>query len=179
MLTTAQIDDARVYAARALEAAGIAITPDERDSIEVSDFGLGDLHKTGMQAITYINTQRVCAKELVLSPGQTCPEHRHLGDGTEEGKEETFRVRSGTVYLYVDGEPTPEPRATAPRPEWYTAWHEVILRPGEQHTIWPGTRHWFQAGAEGAVVSEFSTRSTDESDAFTDPDILRITVVAD
>jgi D-lyxose ketol-isomerase len=55
----------------------------------------------------------------------------------------------------------------------------VILRPGEQHTIWPGTRHWFQAGAEGAVVSEFSTRSTDESDAFTDPDILRITVVAD
>ncbi len=179
MLTTAQIDEAQEYAARALADAGIAITADERSNIEVSDFGLGNLEKTGLQLIVYINTERVCAKELVLSPGQTCPEHRHLSNGDEEGKEETFRVRTGTVYLYVDGEPTPEPRATAPRPEWYTAWHEVILTPGEQYTIWPGTRHWFQAGDDGAVVSEFSTRSTDERDVFTDPDILRTTVVAD
>jgi len=179
MLTTAQIDGAQEYAARALADAGIAITADERSNIEVSDFGLGNLEKTGLQLIVYINTERVCAKELVLSPGQTCPEHRHLGDGDEEGKEETFRVRTGTVYLYVDGVPTPEPRAIAPRPEWYTAWHEVILRPGEQYTIWPGTRHWFQAGDDGAVVSEFSTRSTDERDVFTDPEILRTTVVAD
>ena len=28
-------------------------------------------------------------------------------------------------------------------------------------------------GPEGAVVSEFSTRSTDEADIFTDPDIRR------
>jgi len=179
MLTTAQIDEAQAYAAKALADAGIAITTHERSNIEVSDFGLGHLEKTGLQLIVYINTERVCAKELVLSPGQTCPEHRHLSNGDEEGKEETFRVRTGTVYLYVDGEPTPAPRAAAPRPEWYTAWHEVILQPGEQYTIWPGTRHWFQAGDEGAVVSEFSTRSTDERDVFTDPEILRTTVVAD
>jgi D-lyxose ketol-isomerase len=179
MLTTAQVDAARVYAAGALTAAGIAITDDERGSIEVSDFGLGDLARTGLQLIVYINTERVCAKELVLSPGQTCPEHRHVGDGAEPGKEETFRVRAGTVYLYVDGEPTPAPKAVAPRPEHYTAWHEVLLAPGEQYTIWPGTRHWFQAGPEGAVVSEFSTRSTDERDVFTDPEIRRVTVVSD
>jgi D-lyxose ketol-isomerase len=37
----------------------------------------------------------------------------------------------------------------------------------------PGTWHWFQAGPEGAIVSEFSTRSTDEADRFTDPRIAR------
>ena len=31
------------------------------------------------------------------------------------------------------------------------------------------TLHWFQAGDEGAIVSEFSTRSYDEFDIFTNP----------
>ena len=182
MLTTAEVDVARASAADALARAGIAITPAERSSIEVSDFGLGDLAHTGLQLIVYINTDRVCAKELVLTPGQTCPEHRHVGSGSEPvelGKEETFRVRAGIVYLYIDGEPTASPLAVAPRPAHYTAWHEIVLRPGEQYTIWPGTRHWFQAGPQGAVVSEFSTRSTDEADIFTDPEIQRVTVVSD
>jgi D-lyxose ketol-isomerase len=188
VLTTVAVDSARASAAGALARAGIAITPAERSSIEVSDFGLGDLAHTGLQLIVYINTDRVCAKELVLTPGQTCPEHRHVGSRSEPGdlgkpvvlgKEETFRVRAGIVYLYVDGEPTASPLAVAPRPEHYTAWHEIVLRPGEQYTIWPGTRHWFQAGPEGAVVSEFSTRSTDEADIFTDPEIQRVTVVSD
>jgi len=38
----------------------------------------------------------------------------------------------------------------------------------------PNTLHWFQAGPEGAVISEFSTRSRDEADIFSDPDIKRI-----
>jgi D-lyxose ketol-isomerase len=33
--------------------------------------------------------------------------------------------------------------------------------------------HWFQAGPEGAVISEFSTQSRDEADVFTDPRIVR------
>lgn len=180
MLTQAQLDEGRAYAARALGDAGIVITPEEASTIEVSDFGLGEIETTGLQLIVYVNTDRVCAKDLVLRPHQTCPEHRHVGvDGTELGKEETFRVRTGTVYLYVDGDPSPSPHAKPTRTEHgaYSVWHEVVLRPGEQHTIYPGTRHWFQAGADGAVVSEFSTRSTDELDVFTDPDIRRITVV--
>ena len=56
-------------------------------------------------------------------------------------------------------------------------WHEVVLHPGEQHTIYPNTLHWFQGGDEGAVVSEFSTRSRDEFDIFTDQTIERATVV--
>ena len=38
---------------------------------------------------------------------------------------------------------------------------------------------WFQAGDEGAVVSEFSTKSRDEMDVFADPDIERITEIVD
>jgi D-lyxose ketol-isomerase len=52
----------------------------------------------------------------------------------------------------------------------YTVWHEIVLDPGAQHTIPPGTLHWFQAGPDGAVVSEFSTESRDELDVFTDPE---------
>lgn len=52
-----------------------------------------------------------------------------------------------------------------------------VLNPGEQYTLLPNTLHWFQAGDEGAVVSEFSTKSTDENDLFTDSEIKRIPVV--
>lgn len=46
--------------------------------------------------------------------------------------------------------------------------HEIVLEPGEQYTLYPETWHWFQAGEEGAVVSEFSTMSTDDTDLFFD-----------
>ena len=36
-----------------------------------------DLERTGLQLVTYVNTERCCAKEMVLFAGQTCPEHRH------------------------------------------------------------------------------------------------------
>ena len=133
------------------EAAGIVLTPAEKENIEVADFGLDDLERTGLQIVVYVNTERVCAKEMALFPGQTCPEHKHVGS---PGKEETFRCRFGQVHLDVEGQ-------------------TVILRPGEQYTIYPDTRHWFRAGPEGAVISEFSTRSTDETDVFTDERIVR------
>jgi D-lyxose ketol-isomerase len=102
-----------------------------------------------------VNTDRVCAKELVLFPNQLCPEHRHPPVGDDPGKEETFRCRTGTVHLHVDGH------------------DEIVLQPGDQFTIPPNTLHWFQAGDEGAIVSEFSTRSRDATDVFTDPRIVR------
>ena len=89
------------------------------------------------------------------------------------GKEETFRCRWGKVYLYVSGEKnTDEIKAKLP-PSDVTVFHEVVLNPGEQYTIMPETLHWFQGGPEGAVISEFSTRSTDETDVFTDKRLIR------
>lgn len=175
MISHEQYEAARARTLEYLGRAGIVLTPEEQARIEVADLGLGELETTGLQLITYINTERVCAKELVLFPRQTCPEHRHPPVGGQPGKEETFRCRWGTVYLYVEGEPVASPQAQPPqhRAQTYTVFHEVVLRPGEQHTIMPDTLHWFQGGDEGAIVSEFSTRSTDENDIFSDPDIRR------
>ena len=178
MITRAEQREAQEYAIERLEETGIVLTGDEREAIEVADFGLGRLRETGLQLLVYVNTDRHCAKELVLYPGQTCAEHLHPPFDGNPGKEETFRCRRGVVYLYVEGAPTREPACTPP-PGAYTAFREIVLRPGEQHTIPPNTRHWFQAGPEGAVVSEFSTVSRDELDVFTDPDVRRDTVVAD
>ena len=176
MITRRELEDAQAYAAAALDEAGIVLTDAERTKIEVADFGLSRLHDTGLQLLVYVNTDSCCAKELVLRPGQTCPEHRHPPfDGTP-GKEETFRCRRGLVHLYVEGEPASEPACTPPAGV-YTVAHEIRLEPGEQHTIPPGTLHWFQAGPEGAIVSEFSTQSRDELDEFSDPAVRRTTIV--
>lgn len=170
-----QAEAARERARAMFQSAGIALTELESQNIEVADFGLGDLERTGLQLVTYVNTKRCCAKELVLFPNQTCPEHRHPSSSQALGKEETFRCRVGAVYLYVDGIPAASPKAEPPAGDeaHYTVRHEIILNPGEQYTLMPDTRHWFQAGPEGAIVSEFSTASHDETDIFTDPRIVR------
>jgi len=181
MITQAELADARARARGYLDRAGIALTPAESATIEVADFGLGELEATGLEIVTYVNTRRCCAKELVMFPRQTCPEHRHPPVEGEPGKEETFRCRWGTVYLYVTGEPTADRRCSPPPAPAgaYTVFREVVLSPGEQYTLEPNTLHWFQAGPEGAVVSEFSTRSRDESDLFTDVRITRAPEVAE
>lgn len=181
MLTKAQVAAARARAAAMLERAGIVLTPAETAQIEVADFGLGELEATGLQLVVYVNTDRYCAKELVLFPRQTCPEHRHPPVGGEAGKMETFRCRSGRVWLYTEGEPSPAPKARPPQGSeaYYTVFHEVELNPGDQYTLPPNTLHWFQAGDEGAIVSEFSSASRDELDVFTDPRIKRVPEVAD
>jgi D-lyxose ketol-isomerase len=147
--------EARERAAAMLVEAGIVLTSDERENIEIADFGLDRLDEVGLQIVVYVNTDRVCAKELVLFPHQRCPEHLHPPVGGEPGKEETFRVRRGAVSLHVEGA------------------GDMVLGPGEQYTIPPNTLHSFEAGDEGAIVSEFSTMSRDSLDVFTDPRIVR------
>lgn len=169
---------ARERALAMLDDAGIVLTDEERAALEIVDFGFDDLASVGLQLHTYVNTGRYCAKELVLLPDQTCPEHRHPPLDGSPGKRETFRCRTGRAHLFVEGEPTPEPEVAPPeREEHYTAEREVVLEPGEQFTIPPDTRHWFRAGEDGAVVSEFSSRSVDEADVFTDPAVDRLSGV--
>ncbi|MBA3842538.1 MAG: cupin domain-containing protein [Actinobacteria bacterium] len=159
MLSRAEQQEAQRYAALQLAAAGIELRDDERSSIEVADFGLGRLNEVGLQVLVYVNTDRYCAKELVLSPHQLCPEHRHPPFDENPGKEETFRVRRGVVRLWVGDD-------------------EVVLQPGDQRTIPPDTLHRFQAGPDWAVVTEFSSTSRDDLDVFTDPQIDRTPRIA-
>lgn len=157
-----------------LKRACIAVTDDEVSNMEVTDFGLRHLEQVGLQLIVYVNNDRYCAKELIMLPGQTCPEHRHPPIGGRQGKQETFRCRWGKVYLFVEGYEEKQPDVRPPfRPEYYTARRQILLLPAQQYTIPPNTKHWFQAGEEGAVISEFSSTSTDEYDVFTDPMVRR------
>ena len=109
--------------------------------------------------LVYVNTDRYCAKELVLYPGQICPEHRHPPFDGDAGK----------------GGDVPLPHAVSST--LWVAGEEIVLGPGEQHTIPPDTLHSFRGGPEGAVVSEFSSASRDDLDVFTDPAVERATIV--
>jgi len=181
MLSKKQYEEARLKACEYFEKAGIVLTEDEKKSMEVADFGLGDLDKIGLEVLVYVNTERVCAKELVMFPGQTCPEHIHPTKDGKPGKEETFRCRWGKVYLYIPGEKSGQVKVKGLEQykDFLTIAHEIELNPGDQYTLMPDTLHWFRAGENGAVVSEFSTTSTDDQDIFTDPRINRFTKVID
>ena len=160
MISQQEQHQARTYTVEQLRAAGVVVSDDEARKIEVADFGLGRLREIGLQVLVYVNTDRYCAKELVLFPGQMCPEHRHPPFAGTPGKEETFRCRLGRVDLVVAGS-------------------RVSLEPGGQYTIPPDTPHWFQAGEEGAVVTEFSSTSRDDLDIFSDRRIVRAPGVED
>ncbi len=79
--------------------AGIVLTDNEVEDIQIMDYGLGKLEQTGLQLFIYVNTDRYCSKELVLFPRQTCPEHRHPPVGGEKGKQETFCAAGEGVSL--------------------------------------------------------------------------------
>lgn len=175
-MDASEIEQIKQTASSRLKEAGLLLTPEEEGRLEVADLGLGEFYTTGLVLLIYVNNDAYCAKELVLFPHQTCPEHRHPPVAGGPGKMETFRCRQGKVWLYVEGEPAKSPVTQPPEAsrEHYTVFHEIELGPGEQYTIMPNTWHWFKADAEGAIVSEFSTTSRDESDEFTDPRVERV-----
>jgi D-lyxose ketol-isomerase len=156
----------------------IVFTEKELKNMEVADLGLGDFYNIGLAIIIYVNTSRVCAKELALTPYQICPQHLHPDIAGNSGKEETFRCRWGEVYLYISGPDSKNIRGKIPDNyrDRFSVFHEIILKPGDQYTLEPNTWHWFQGGEDGAVLSEFSTHSYDAGDIFYDKEIKRIAV---
>ena len=175
------LDQRRHAAVKTLKAAGVVVTPAEAAAFEIADFGLDRYEQYGLAILVYVNTERCCAKELVMTPGQICPEHRHPAIDGELGKEETFRCRAGEVHLFVPGHKQDSSEkefalrlVPADKHNTVTMFKRIHLTPGDQYTLKPNTPHWFVAGPQGAVVSEFSTRSRDEADIFTDPEIRRV-----
>ncbi|NLV91373.1 MAG: adenylate kinase [Firmicutes bacterium] len=182
MLSLEKLAQAREKTIEILERAQIVLSPNEVDRIEIIDFGLGDLQTFGIQQLTYVDTDIYSAAEVVVFPGQICPEHRHPSFGDQPGKEQTFRCRFGTLYLYVTGSPVADRELKAEIPadkaQYFTARREIILEPGDQYTIPANTLHWFQAGPEGAVITEFSSGPRAQPEVFTDPEIQKIPQVA-
>jgi D-lyxose ketol-isomerase len=179
MLTRDELREARDRAAAMMRRAGIRLTEAEIAAMDVADFGLGHLEVEGAEIVSFFNTERVSAKVIALFPGQSLPEHWHTSFGEDPGKEETLRVIEGTLRLYVPGEASiPAGHIPAGKAACYTSRHEIVLRPGEQFTLAPGVKHWFQAGPEGVVMYSFSSAARDALDPFTDPAIVRVTRIA-
>ncbi len=63
MLTKEQYEAARARALEYFKRAGITLTREEAENIEVADFGLNDLENSGLELVTYVNTSRCCAKD--------------------------------------------------------------------------------------------------------------------
>ncbi|MCP4256679.1 MAG: D-lyxose/D-mannose family sugar isomerase [Planctomycetes bacterium] len=176
MLTRTEFAAAQSHTASLLRESGISITDKAMEKVEVADFGLSRLDMEGAQILTLVSTDRITVKIIVLFPCQTLPEHWHPRVGEDPGKEETVRVVSGTVRFYMPGdESMSEGFVPDGKEDAYTVRHELILKPCEQITLQPGTKHWFQAGKEGAVIYSFSTVARDVLDCFTDPNIDRVT----
>ena len=180
MITRAEQKKARERAAQMIAQAGLRISDEEKNKIDVVDFGLSRLEIEGVQVLTWVQTDRISVKVLAMLPNQTEPEHWHPPVGEDPGKEETIRVVSGTVYFYVQGENTlKQGFLVRGKEKYYTLRHEIVLKPGDQITFQPGEKHWFQARDDGAVMYSFSSVARDALDQFTDPDIVRVVKVVD
>ena len=180
MITKKQLREAQKWAYDFFKKAGIPIREDEREKIEIADFGLNEFEKQGMHLFTMVSTNRYAAKALALAPFQTEPEHWHPPIDGDPGKQETIRVVYGTLYFYIPGEDTLKSGFVPPgREKVFTCRHEIVMRPGDQLTLEPGQKHWFQADREGVVLYTFSSTARDVLDGFTDPEIKRVTDVSD
>ena len=180
MITRAEFKEVCEKALSMMKAAGIHLSESEPAKITAADFGLNHLQEEGIQILTMFETDRVAGKILILLPFQTIPEHWHPAVGDDPGKEEVIRAISGDLYFYLSGEDTLKHGfIIAGKEDHYTMRHEVVLHPGEQLILAPGTKHWFQAGERGAVMYSFSSKVRDTLDQFSDPDVVRETVIVD
>lgn len=178
MINRSELDRVKVEAAQLIALAGIHITEDEKINITAADFGLSNLRVEGIEILTMFETERIAGKILVLLPFQTEPEHWHPAVGNDPGKEETIRSLWGDLYFYIPGDKNMEKGFIVEgKDQYYTMNHEKHLHPGDQLILPPGTKHWFQAGARGAVMYSFSTTVRDVLDQFTNPNIVRETQI--
>ena len=159
---------------------GVVLKDSEIDQIDVADFGLSNLEEEGAQIFSLFDTPKLAARIITLYPYQTEPEHWHQNVGEIEGKEETFRVISGKLLLYIEGEDTlTEGKIPEKNAQYYTCRHELILYPGDTVTLEAGKKHWFQAADIPTVFYSMSTTAVDACDPFTNPHIRRVTQIID
>lgn len=142
----------------------------------VADFGLGKFAEVGMAGIFWVNNKPddYFGHEIYLLPGQMIPEHRHVKTDDARPKMEAWQVRSGWVYLYGEGEPTPgaEARIPASHKECAKARVEKKVLPGEVGELrGPEEWHWMLAGPEGAIVTEYASFHDGKALRFSHPDI--------
>ena len=160
------------------------------DDFWVCDFNQGDVMALGMGGIFWINekgeyksagagkytgkykdgTYGYLLHEIYLLPGQTLPEHRHIGGA--EGyapKMEAWQVRYGEVYFhgeYKHGDEVPisewpeELRPWGYGEDWFKSKY-ITKRDAKTNQMYvmsdPESWHGQVAGKDGAIVTEVAT----------------------
>ncbi|MDA3926219.1 MAG: hypothetical protein PF904_16105 [Kiritimatiellae bacterium] len=157
----------------------------------VADFVQGDILKLGMGGIFWINEHGTYAAsgakkyngkfnddkfgylghDIYLLPGQTLPEHRHIGGGEGYGpKMEAWQVRYGEVTFFGEykGEGTEVAIADLPKDkipwgygqDWMKSKY-ALTRSAKSGKVYvqsdPEAWHGQVAGPDGAIVTEYAT----------------------
>ncbi len=150
---------------------------DNRLGWDLTDFGSGNFRSCGMYLITLRNgnphmdkySKPYAEKIMMLRGGQTCPCHFHWHK-TEDiinrgGGNVVFRLwnagsdelpdRQSPVTVYRDGRMYTVPAGS-----------EIVIRPGESLTLYPGCYHEFtvRSWESYALIGEVSMCNDDEED---------------
>ena len=163
-------------AVKLLKKNGIVLTKkEEQNSLKIAEYEGVDFYRMGLVLATIVNNKNYCGRLILFFPNQFCAEHWHPDVNGKPGKQETFRVLSGKVYAYVQGENSQHCFIDIPpdQEEFFTSRHEIILNPGDQYTLDLHEKHWFAAGEDGAIALEISTHAQDDYDLLTN-DSLKI-----
>jgi D-lyxose ketol-isomerase len=149
-----------------------------REGLWVSDYGLGQFAKLGLGAYGFINDEKgwYMGQDLYLLPNQMLPEHYHLKTDKGSAKMEGWHVRHGIAYVYGEGEPTKNIKATIPECHMngtVSVQHETILHEGQCTTLNRKTaRHWMFGGPQGAIISEYATYHDNDGVRHSGPKIV-------
>jgi D-lyxose ketol-isomerase len=164
-----EMESALADARSLIHRSGLILSAEENAALQANDFGLGRFRTEGFVFVDLLRSERIRITLLILLSNQTLPEHLHPAYGKEPGKEETLRCLWGETRVVVPGSPTPGLRIPAGKESVYHERHAVMLCPGEQYTLPPGTRHWFQAGPKGSVNLAFQNRVDETQNIFSQP----------
>ncbi len=172
-MDTSQIKVVTDKAKALIKRSGLILSEHDWQQFAVNDFGLGDIYREGLLFVDILRSDRLRITVIVLLPHQSIPQHRHPSYDTESGKEETLRVLYGHTQVFIEGT---QNNTHAPIPSekeaYYTVKHKIALDAGQQYTVPPGTKHWFQAGPEGSVNMTFQNRVDETKNIFDDPNSL-------
>lgn len=180
MITRAEWNRLQEQSAELIGEAKVGVSAEELARMDVADFGLSDIYVEGAQITPLLDTEKLAVRVLVQLPGQTEPEHWHEAVGNILGKEETLRVIRGTLLIYTQGQDSVRlGRIPSRNAAYYTCREEHVLHENESMTFQPGEKHWFQAYGEPVVFYSISTTAMDARDPFTNPNVVRTTVITE
>lgn len=173
---------ARSYAdeiGQLIDRAGFAVTRQEMSALRLVDTSYDDFRAIGLSLVDLCMHERYGSRLVIVLPNQIIPEHWHPSADGYIGKQETFRLLSGEVEAYLEGDEPADTRDLFPDAAdrvdtWragFSAGRRLLLRPGDQCTTRLHEKHWFRAGPSGGLALETSSTVRDILDRASDPNL--------